>query len=66
MTASLAVSTCNTDSRALAADHAEVEIACGFVGLNSLNTGAELGSLSGVMLVLPVLELNILQVVCPD
>lgn len=66
MTSSLTVSACDADSGTLSADHAQAELAGCFIGLDSLNTGAELSNLSGIMLVLPVLELNVLKVVCPD
>jgi hypothetical protein len=66
VTASLTISTCDTNSRALSTNHSEAVLMSCRVGFHPLDTSAKLESLATVVLVLPVLDLNLLKVVCPN
>jgi hypothetical protein len=61
----LAVSAGNTNSRAGTSHNLETLVEGSLVDLKALHTSAHLDSLASVMLVRPVLELNILEVMGP-
>ena len=61
----LAVSAGDTNSRAGSSDNLETLVEGSLVDLEALNTSAHLDSLTRVVLVRPVLELNILEMVSP-
>jgi len=61
----LTVSAGNTNSRAGSSDDLKTLVKGGLVDLEALDTSAHLNSLASVVLVRPVLELNVLEVVGP-
>ena len=61
----LAVSAGDTNSRAGASNNLETLVEGSLVDLEALDTSAHLDSLASVVLVRPVLELNVLEVVGP-
>ena len=61
----LAVSAGNTNSRAGSSDDLKTLVKGGLVDLEALDTSAHLNSLASVVLVRPVLELYVLEVVGP-
>jgi len=61
----LAVSAGNTNSRAGSSDDLETFVEGSLVDLKALHTSAHLDSLASVVLIRPVLELNVLEVVSP-
>ena len=61
----LTVSTSDTDSRAGSGDNLETLVEGSLVNLKALHTSSHLDSLASVVLVRPILELNILEVVSP-
>lgn len=61
----LAVSAGNTNSRAGTSNNLETLIEGRLVDLKALNTSTHLDSLASVVLIRPVLELNVLEVVSP-
>ena len=62
----LAVSAGDTNSRAGSSDDLKTLVEGSLVDLEALNTSAHLDSLASVVLVRPVLELNVLEVVSPQ
>jgi hypothetical protein len=61
----LAVSAGDTNSRAGSSDDLETLVEGSLVDLKALDTSTHLDSLAGVVLVRPVLELNVLEIVSP-
>lgn len=61
----LAISASNTNGRAGSSDDLEALVKGSLVDLKALNTSAHLDSLASVVLVRPILELNVLEVVGP-
>lgn len=61
----LAISAGNTNSRARSSDDLKTLVKGSLVDLEALDTSAHLDSLASVVLVRPVLELNILEIVGP-
>jgi hypothetical protein len=62
----LAVSAGNTNGRAGSSDYLEALVKGSLVDLEALNTSTHLDSLASVVLVRPVLELNVLEVMSPE
>jgi hypothetical protein len=65
VSAALTISAGDTDSRAGASDYLETLVESSLVYLETLHTSAHLDRLASVVLVRPVLEFDILEVVCP-
>lgn len=62
----LAVSAGDTDSRAGSSDNLKTLVEGSLVDLKALHTSTHLDSLASVVLVRPVLELNVLEIVSPE
>ena len=62
----LAISAGDTNSRAGSSDDLKTLVEGSLVDLEALNTSTHLDSLASVVLVRPVLELNVLEVVSPQ
>lgn len=62
----LAISAGDTNSRAGSSDDLKTLVEGSLVDLEALNTSTHLDSLASVVLVRPILELNILEVVSPQ
>jgi hypothetical protein len=64
--ATLSVATSHTDRRALARDDLEALIVCSGIDFEALNAGADSDRLASVVLITPVDELDVFQVVHPE
>jgi hypothetical protein len=66
VTATLSVATSHTDRRALARDDLEALVVCSGINFEPLDTSADFDRFARVVIVAPVDELDVFQVVHPE